>query len=110
MVDSINAAAGWDLDIQDALKIGERATNMARVFNAREGFSRVDDTLPQRLFEGLENGALQGKSIPKDEFKKALDVLYKIKGWNPETGNPTPEKLRELSLDWAVEMLPESSA
>ncbi|MFZ2098851.1 MAG: aldehyde ferredoxin oxidoreductase C-terminal domain-containing protein, partial [Anaerolineales bacterium] len=36
----INAASGWNLTVKDALQIGERATNMARVFNLREGFSR----------------------------------------------------------------------
>jgi len=23
-------------------------------------------------------------------------------GWNPETGNPEPGRLRELGLDWAI--------
>ena len=54
MLLSINAATGWNLDVEDALLIGERATNMARIFNAREGFSRKDDVLPERLFHGLE--------------------------------------------------------
>ena len=58
---SINAASGWKLSMEEALMIGERATNLARVFNAREGFSREDDTLPERLFQGLENGALHGE-------------------------------------------------
>ena len=48
MVESVNDAAGWDLSLDDILEIGERATNLARVFNAREGFTRKDDTLPER--------------------------------------------------------------
>ena len=105
MLLSINAATGWNLSVEDALLIGERATNMARIFNTREGFSRKDDVLPGRLFQGLENGALQGEAIPREEFEQALTVLYGLKGWDPETGNPTREGLDALSLDWAADML-----
>lgn len=105
MLLSINAATGWELDLEEALLIGERATNMARVFNAREGFSREDDLLPERLFQGLENGALQGEAMPREEFEQALDLLYRVKGWDPETGNPTRERLESLSLGWIVEMI-----
>jgi len=106
VVASVNDAAGWDLSLDDILEIGERATNLARVFNAREGFTRKDDTLPDRLFGPLENGALQGESFPRDEFESALTVLYGLKGWNPETGTPTQERLEALSLGWAADLLP----
>ena len=105
MLLSINAATGWNLTLEDALLIGERATNMARIFNAREGFSRRDDVLPERLFQGLENGVLQGQTMPREEFEQALTVLYGLKGWDPATGNPTIERLEDLSLSWAIEMI-----
>jgi aldehyde:ferredoxin oxidoreductase len=102
---SINAATGWNLTMEQALQIGERATNMARIFNLREGFSRKDDTLPERLFQPLENGALQGQSMPRDEFEQSLTILYDKKGWDPQTGIPKAEKLRQLGLDWAIDIL-----
>ncbi len=105
VVDSVNAATNWDLSLADLLEIGERATNLARVFNAREGFTRKDDTLPERLFSPLENGALKGAVFPREEFEAALTVLYGLKGWDPVTGVPTPERLEALSLDWAVNLL-----
>jgi aldehyde:ferredoxin oxidoreductase len=91
--------------MEQALEIGERATNMARVFNLRAGFSRKDDTLPERLFQGLENGPLAGSAIPREEFERALTALYSLKGWDPETGRPTRQRLEALSLGWAAEML-----
>jgi aldehyde:ferredoxin oxidoreductase len=87
------------------LQIGERATNMARIFNLREGFSRKDDTLPERLFSGLENGPLQGNAIPREDFEQSLTTLYGLKGWDPETGIPSRERLEALSLGWAAEMI-----
>lgn len=103
---SLNAATGWNLTMEDVLQIGERATNMARVFNAREGFSRKDDTLPERMFTGLENGPLKGSALPREDFEQALTNLYELKGWDRESGIPTRERLEALSLGWAVEMLP----
>jgi len=103
---SVNAATGWNLSVDDALQIGERATNMARIFNLREGFSRKDDTLPERIFQGLENGPLQGLGLPREDFEQALTILYELKGWSPETGVPTRERLEALSLGWAAEMMP----
>jgi aldehyde:ferredoxin oxidoreductase len=104
---SLNAATGWNLSIDDALLIGERATNMARLFNLREGFSRADDTLPERIFQGLENGPLKGIGLPREDFEQALTTLYTLKGWDPQTGVPTPERLQSLGLGWAAEALPE---
>jgi aldehyde:ferredoxin oxidoreductase len=105
VVESVNAATDWNITLEDLLEIGERATNMARVFNAREGFTRSDDTLPERLFGPLENGHLKGKSYPREEFEEALTELYRLKGWDQETGTPTREKLESLSLGWAADLL-----
>jgi aldehyde:ferredoxin oxidoreductase len=105
VLESVNLATDWALTLEDLLLIGERATNMARVFNAREGFSRTDDVLPERLYQRLENGALEGESMPRDDFERALTVLYGLKGWDPETGIPTRKRLEELSLGWAADML-----
>jgi aldehyde:ferredoxin oxidoreductase len=107
---SINAATGWNLTMEEALQIGERAINMARVFNAREGFSRKDDCLPERLFQPLENGALAGQSMQHADFELALTQLYSLKGWDPETTVPSRKRLEQLSLGWAADLLEQSEA
>lgn len=105
VINVIRGATGWDLSMQDILKIGERATNMARAFNIREGFTRTDDKLPERLFQPLENGALQGVAISKPDFENLLTEVFKLKGWNPATGAPTREKLRELEIEWVADVI-----
>jgi aldehyde:ferredoxin oxidoreductase len=109
VIASLNAATGWNITMEKALQIGERATNMARVFNAREGFTRKDDVLPERLFQSLENGPLAGLPMNHAEFERALTCLYGLKGWDPETGTPGRERLEELSLGWAADLLERSS-
>ena len=106
---SLNLATGWNLSMEQALLIGERATNLARVFNVREGFSRKDDTLPERLFQSLENGANAGGALNHAEFEHALTRIYEIKGWDPQTAIPGRKKLEELSLGWAADILNKTS-
>jgi aldehyde:ferredoxin oxidoreductase len=105
VVNAMRAATGWDITAQDILRIGERATNMARAFNIREGFTRADDTLPERLFQPLENGALQGVAISKPDFEQTLDEVYKLKDWDTKTGAPSRAKLRELGIEWVADVI-----
>jgi len=100
--DYVNAVTGWDMSLFELLKVGERANVMARLFNLREGFTAADDTLPQRMFEPLQNGALKGEAINREEFERALKLYYQMAGWD-EQGVPTRAKLAELGLLWAVE-------
>ncbi len=105
ILEAIRAASGWELAAGDLLEIGERGTNLARIFNLREGFTPADDTLPARMFEPLENGPLAGTCISREDFARALDRLYALKGWDRQTGIPSREKLAGLGLDWAGALL-----
>ncbi len=105
VVNVVRATTGWDVSIEELLRIGERATNLARAFNLREGFSRKDDMLPERLFAPLEAGALTGVGMSKAEFEVALTELYRRKGWDPETTMPTRERLRALEIEWVADLI-----
>jgi aldehyde:ferredoxin oxidoreductase len=105
LVDVVSAVTGWETSLWELLKVGERTVTMARVFNLREGFGRKDDTLPDRLFEPLESGPLQGKGIDRQEFQDALTMYYEAMGWDPTDGVPTAGKLAELNLHWLDEFV-----
>lgn len=102
LVEHVRAATGWDTSLWELLKAGERSATMARLFNYREGFSAKDDTLPDRLFQGLENGALTGEKLDREELGNALKTYYQMMGWDEETGFPTRARLAELELEWAA--------
>jgi len=102
VVAAVRAATGWDVTVDELLEIGERAVNLARVFNVREGLTRSDDRLPDRLHLPLEGGPLTGVSIDRDAFEAAISALYVLKGWDPATGAPTPERLGRLGLAWTA--------
>ena len=80
--------------------VGERAFNLERMFNIREGFSRKEDALPDRfLKEPMEDGPSAGQVF---EAEPLLEDYYRVRGWDPETGIPTPEKLKELGLGYTM--------
>ena len=104
LVEIVNAATGWSTSLWELLKASERAFNLARCFNVREGFTSRDDTLPDRFFEPLEFGARAGQRVDRAKFEEAIKAFYEIAGWDPE-GRPKPSKLYELDLGWVVDEL-----
>ena len=105
VIASVQLATGWEVTLDELLRTGERATNLARIFNIREGFSRQDDTLPERLFEPLEGGPLKGAALSRSDFEVALTTLYQLKGWDPVTSAPGRKRLEALQLGWAADLM-----
>ena len=99
----INAATGWDLDLAELERIGERICTLERAFNVREGITRKDDTLPWRAqHEPIPDGPSKGSFCPPEELDKMLDEYYELRGWS-KNGIPTPERLRSLGLDFVIQ-------
>ncbi|HJX12672.1 MAG TPA: aldehyde ferredoxin oxidoreductase C-terminal domain-containing protein, partial [Dehalococcoidales bacterium] len=83
-------------------RVGERVWNLDRSFNARDGFDRRHDTLPSRFqTEPLHTREAEGEGSMVKDLPGFLDEYYRLRGWTPN-GIPTPEKLRELGLDYVV--------
>jgi len=91
----LQSGVGLEISPGELLKAGERIWNLERVYNLRAGFTRKDDTLPERIFE--VGSKERGDGIPRQEFETALQEYYRYRGWDRE-GVPTQEKLRELGL------------
>ncbi|ELY99498.1 aldehyde ferredoxin oxidoreductase family protein [Natrialba asiatica] len=79
-------------------RIGARIWTLVRLFNVREGFSRDDDTLPQRLTEPIDGGPNDGAAIDPASFEAMLDRYYERRGWD-DRGRPTTATLERLGLD-----------
>lgn len=102
LVDLCRYGIGWETSMYELMLIGERRINMMKYFNEKNGFSKSEDCLPERIFEVIPDGPSKGVILKRDEFYKAVDLYYLIAGWNPETGNPTEGSLRRLSLGWLL--------
>jgi len=97
----IRLVSGMEISRSQLMDIGERVYTIERMFNNREGFSRKDDTLPERYFReetpiGLPR--VQGIKIDKEKFDKMLDEYYLLHGWD-NNGVPTKETLQRLEIE-----------
>jgi aldehyde:ferredoxin oxidoreductase len=98
--DMLSALTGWEIDGWELIKVGERVTNLQRLFNMREGFGRNDDLIPERVRK------IPSFGIYKDEqrcaikdYEGMLSEYYEARGWDLITGKPSKDKLRELELE-----------
>lgn len=84
-------------DLDYLKSVGERIVTLERCFNVREGFSRKDDTLPERMLtEPLANaGPATGEIVRNQDA--LLDEYYAALGCN-SLGIPSEKRLRELDL------------
>ncbi|WP_244272764.1 aldehyde ferredoxin oxidoreductase C-terminal domain-containing protein [Natronincola peptidivorans] len=65
---------GWETSLYKLLRVGELRINMMRYFNARKGFTKEDDFLPDRIFEPMPDGPAKGHVMDKEEFLKAKEL------------------------------------
>jgi aldehyde:ferredoxin oxidoreductase len=103
-IEAYNAISGREIDLKEYLRVGERTVSVQRAFNAREGFTRKDDTLPKRfLTEPVKGGPADGRYVKN--LDAMLDEYYAESGFDKKTGWPTRTKLEELGLkDMADEL------
>ena len=94
----VNAATGSDYTVEQLKQVGERVWTLERMYNLREGFSKEDDTLPERLFTTpIHDGPSKGAVVDKDDFINELEAYYDLWGWSKE-GVPGKEALERLGL------------
>jgi len=98
--EAISAATGWNMTSAELRTIAERAWNLSRLFNVREGFRREHDTLPERLFsQSSTSGPSKNQLMDRPSFERMLDEYYDLVGWDRETGVPLDRKLNELGIE-----------
>ena len=84
-------------------EIGERISNLERLFALRNGYrGKRDDAVPERFIkEGLPSGASKGERLDLDTM---LKEYYKVREWD-EDGYPTEKKFRALGLEGYIDLL-----
>ncbi|MFW9848531.1 MAG: aldehyde ferredoxin oxidoreductase family protein [Candidatus Thorarchaeota archaeon] len=100
MIRMLNGASGLDYDEGKIDEWGHRVETLIRMFNVREGISRIDDVLPPRLWEPQVSGPRKGQRafMSENDFQAGLDRYYYLMGWNSD-GVPTDKTIKQLGLD-----------
>jgi len=104
MMELIKAATGWDLSIEELIKIGKRIQTLRQAFTIREGVILAENELPGRAIGDppFESGPHKGKVIDyKSDYKGFCEKF----GWNPTNGYPLKETLTALNLDFVIKDL-----
>jgi len=95
----VEAVTGMNIGDAELMVIGERIMNIARAFNAREGFTRKDDTLPYRvMWEPIPEGPSKGMHVPPWELDRMLDEYYQARGESRPRPSSCPSTCRTLLM------------
>ncbi len=104
LIDLINNFTGWDLNIDELIKIGLRIQTLRQAFTLREGIDIAGNKLPGRVtgHPPDKRGPTKGTSIEYEDFYKGYCSEM---GWNPENGYPLKETLKDLDLEFVIKDL-----
>jgi aldehyde:ferredoxin oxidoreductase len=104
LLEVIKAVVGWDITVDELLKVGYRIQTLRQAFTLREGVMIAENRLPGRTVGNppFTEGPHTGKTIDYiGEYKCYCEKI----GWNPENGYPLKETLTELGLDFVIKDL-----
>ncbi len=104
LVEAVRAITGWDVNIEELLKVGEKRINLMRVFNLRAGIDTSAARLPEKIFQPLTGGKSDGRIVEIEEMERARCHYYKLAGWS-EKGSPEKAGLGKLGLSWLYNLL-----
>ena len=96
---AVKKLASWGRELLEIAGKQEKAEkklqDVLKATNNAAGFTRQDDTLPQRVMtEPAKGGAGDGQVI---ELEAMLDEYYELRGWDSQ-GQPSAATLERLAL------------
>jgi aldehyde:ferredoxin oxidoreductase len=95
IVDMINASTGWDTDMDQLLKAGERIFQLQRALSCKLGITAKDDVMPELAMRPIPEGGTEGH-VPNME--KMLPEYYALRDWDKATGKPSKKRLNDLGM------------
>ena len=109
--------AATGIDAGELNTYAERLFNLQRLIRVREGHRIPEDDYPpafnftEPLAHNMHGGRMimpgpgaqpvdaTDNMLDRDKFRTMLLEHYDVRGWNQETGLPTPETLHKLGMD-----------
>ncbi len=91
----LETLTGLPFTPEEVMKAGERISAAARRFNAAAGERREDIRFTERYYKV----PFKGRKLDREKINQVLDRYYEVRGWDPATAQPTPEKLKDLGLE-----------
>jgi aldehyde:ferredoxin oxidoreductase len=94
----LRAITGWDVDGEELEATAKRISLAKRAFNAREGWTRADDGLPERfLTESLEVASGRAAALARERLDGMIEGYYEARGLD-SSGRLSTEQMDDLRL------------
>ncbi len=97
LLQCFNAATGLNWTLEDAFTLGRRVVNQLRVFGFRHGLDIKTERPSTRYGSVPVDGPNKGVNI-MEKWDWMVKNYYTRMGWDPQTGLPLPETLKQLDL------------
>ncbi len=96
--DFLAAVTGWDIDMDEVMKSGERIGVVRHLFNLREGYNPLKLKIPGRVLgiPPLKEGNVRDVTVDAETLNKEYMTLV---DWDAKTTRPSDKKLKELGLE-----------
>jgi aldehyde:ferredoxin oxidoreductase len=101
LVRTLNAATGWNMTVDEAMRFGRRTAAILRAVLLRCGLGPETDYPSKRYGSTPVDGPGKGIAIG-EQWEKMLDVFYEQIGYDRKTTKPKPETLKALGADWLI--------
>ncbi len=94
----LNAVTGWDMTVEEAVVVGQRASNLLRLFNLKHGLDPASERPSPRYGSTPVDGPAKGRNV-LEHWDWMVRHHRQAMGWDPETGEPLPQTLLALGLE-----------
>lgn len=95
----LEAVTGIPYSADELRRAAARVVILKRIFNAREGWTAAEDTLPARFFDApLPDGVASGVLLRREPFQAMIQAYYAARGLRGD-GSVPPELSAALGAD-----------
>jgi len=94
LAEAYTAWTGLEMTPEELMRAAERIWNVMKLFNLREGENEEDSKFPRRFYQ--EDGG--ATKLDEQQVAQVLRNYYLARGWDPDSGRPSLEKMKELGL------------
>jgi aldehyde:ferredoxin oxidoreductase len=98
----LSLGMGTEITVHMLFEAADRMRCMERAFSVREGLTREEERLPNRMYELITE---DGLTLSLEKVEEMITQYYAARGWDPDTGVPTRKTLERLGLAYVAEDL-----
>ena len=96
-----SAATGIETTQEELNLAAERSRLLFRAILIRN-FGRDREMEVNAIFPTMQYPDPWGETVSWEDWNDLSDLYYEKRGWDKKTGNPTPETLQRLELEWVL--------